>query len=62
MSTSDQGTACDPLIQDAVEPSQSSQGSFEDAAVDESRLHSPTLFISCLTICAGVSGLLFGYE
>ena len=30
--------------------------------VDESALVSPGLFIWTLTICAGVSGLLFGYE
>lgn len=30
--------------------------------VDESTLLSPGLFIWTLTICAGVSGLLFGYE
>ncbi|RYN42578.1 Myo-inositol transporter 1 [Alternaria arborescens] len=30
--------------------------------VDESALLSPGLFIWCLTICAGVSGLLFGYD
>ena len=30
--------------------------------VDECALLSPGLFIWCLTICAGVSGLLFGYE
>ena len=30
--------------------------------VDESALVSPGLFIWILTICAGVSGLLFGYE
>jgi SP family myo-inositol transporter-like MFS transporter 13 len=30
--------------------------------VDESALVSPGVFIWTLTICAGVSGLLFGYE
>ncbi|KAH6858221.1 general substrate transporter [Alternaria alternata] len=30
--------------------------------VDESALLSPGLFIWCLTICAGISGLLFGYD
>lgn len=34
----------------------------EDVEVDESALVSPGLFIWGLTICAGVSGLLFGYE
>lgn len=33
-----------------------------DDEVDESALVSPGLFIWILTICAGVSGLLFGYE
>jgi hypothetical protein len=30
--------------------------------VDESKLLRPGVFIWCLTLCAGVSGLLFGYE
>ncbi|KAG9190777.1 hypothetical protein G6011_08865 [Alternaria panax] len=34
----------------------------EEVVVDESALLSPGLFIWCLTICAGVSGLLFGYD
>jgi len=42
------------------------RGRPEDAGsgtvVDESALVSPGLFIWALTICAGVSGLLFGYE
>lgn len=29
---------------------------------DESSLVSPGLFVWLLTICAGISGLLFGYE
>ncbi|KAJ4330762.1 hypothetical protein N0V95_010001 [Ascochyta clinopodiicola] len=33
-----------------------------DAHVDESALVSPGLFIWILTLCAGVSGLLFGYD
>ncbi|XP_014557006.1 hypothetical protein COCVIDRAFT_37531 [Bipolaris victoriae FI3] len=33
-----------------------------DDEVDESALVSPSLFIWILTICAGVSGLLFGYD
>lgn len=36
--------------------------SIREDEVDESALLSPGLFIWCLTICAGVSGLLFGYE
>jgi len=36
--------------------------SIREDEVDESALVSPGLFIWCLTICAGVSGLLFGYE
>jgi hypothetical protein len=34
----------------------------DEDEVDESRLVSPGLFIWGLTICAGVSGLLFGFE
>lgn len=33
-----------------------------DTGVDESALVSPGLFIWGLTLCAGISGLLFGYE
>jgi SP family myo-inositol transporter-like MFS transporter 13 len=33
-----------------------------DGEVDESALVSPGAFIWALTVCAGVSGLLFGYE
>lgn len=33
-----------------------------DVDVDESQLVSPGWFIWCLTLCAGISGLLFGYE
>ncbi|KAI4658777.1 uncharacterized protein J4E79_006536 [Alternaria viburni] len=36
--------------------------SIREDEVDESALVSPGLFIWCLTICAGVSGLLFGYD
>jgi SP family myo-inositol transporter-like MFS transporter 13 len=36
--------------------------SIREDEVDESALVSPGLFIWCLTVCAGVSGLLFGYE
>jgi SP family myo-inositol transporter-like MFS transporter 13 len=34
----------------------------EEEDVDESKLVAPGAFIWGLTICAGVSGLLFGYE
>jgi hypothetical protein len=34
----------------------------DEDEVDESKLVSPGLFIWSLTICAGVSGLLFGFE
>jgi SP family myo-inositol transporter-like MFS transporter 13 len=34
----------------------------EEDEVDESKLVAPGAFIWGLTICAGVSGLLFGYE
>jgi SP family myo-inositol transporter-like MFS transporter 13 len=34
----------------------------DEYEVDESKLVSPGLFIWALTICAGVSGLLFGFE
>ncbi|KAF1921829.1 general substrate transporter [Ampelomyces quisqualis] len=38
------------------------EDSAEDVEADESALVSPGLFIWGLTICAGVSGLLFGYD
>lgn len=34
----------------------------QDVEIDESTLTSPGWFIWSLTVCAGVSGLLFGYE
>lgn len=34
----------------------------EDVDVDESHLVRPGAFIWALTLCAGISGLLFGYE
>ena len=34
----------------------------EDAGVDESELKAPNGFLWALTFCAGISGLLFGYE
>jgi SP family myo-inositol transporter-like MFS transporter 13 len=34
----------------------------EESEIDESALVSPGWFIWCLTVCAGISGLLFGYD
>ena len=34
----------------------------EGGEVDESKMLRPGVFVWCLTLCAGVSGLLFGYE
>ena len=34
----------------------------EEGEVDESGMLRPGVFVWCLTLCAGVSGLLFGYE
>lgn len=33
-----------------------------EGEVDESKMLRPGVFVWCLTLCAGVSGLLFGYE
>jgi SP family myo-inositol transporter-like MFS transporter 13 len=63
-------TATEPLIADerelprnGYEDSISCEEDGENAeAVDESRLVAPGAFIWGLTICVGVSGLLFGYE
>lgn len=40
------------------------EGGREDTEgeVDESKMLRPGVFVWCLTLCAGVSGLLFGYE
>jgi hypothetical protein len=56
--------ATEPLIADEREvPSDpESEDLREDEEVDESKLVAPGAFIWGLTICAGVSGLLFGYE
>jgi hypothetical protein len=57
-------TAAEPLISDSRSFAHGRRNS-EDAdgsEVDESALVSPGLFIWGLTVCAGVSGLLFGYE
>jgi SP family myo-inositol transporter-like MFS transporter 13 len=62
MSTGHTDTAAQPLISNEDERSERSHSYDEDAGVDESQLVSPGLFVSILTICAGISGLLFGYE
>ncbi|KAF1942359.1 general substrate transporter [Clathrospora elynae] len=61
--------AAEPLIaNDRVFPSDArdryddDEEEIEEDVVDESALVSPGLFIWCLTICAGISGLLFGYD
>jgi SP family myo-inositol transporter-like MFS transporter 13 len=58
--------AAEPLISDTREyPSDAWYHEHEAGNVEEeedSALLSPGLFIWGLTICAGVSGLLFGYE
>lgn len=61
--------ATEPLIADEREIPTDAYGSgpdsedlSEDGEVDESDLVAPGAFIWGLTICAGVSGLLFGYE
>jgi hypothetical protein len=56
--------AAEPLISNNREYPDDARHSNEaqDVEVDESALVSPGLFIWGLTICAGVSGLLFGYE
>ena len=53
--------AAEPLISNDRYDEDDNESIREDA-VDESALLSPGLFIWCLTICTGVSGLLFGYE
>jgi SP family myo-inositol transporter-like MFS transporter 13 len=61
--------AAEPLISpthgspdDARDRYENAEEGIEDDEVDESKLASPGLFIWGLTICAGVSGLLFGFE
>ncbi|CAN9308601.1 unnamed protein product [Alternaria alternata] len=53
--------AAEPLISNDRYDEDDNESIGEDE-VDESALLSPGLFIWCLTICAGVSGLLFGYD
>lgn len=57
-------TAAQPLIPSTREyPSDARYSNDdEDVEIDESALVSPGWFIWILTVCAGVSGLLFGYE
>lgn len=54
-------TAAQPLIYNGREDAAYDEHD-DDVEVDESELVSPGLFIWTLTVCAGVSGLLFGYE
>lgn len=54
-------TAAEPLI-GAHGGCEGEQGEELETSVDESALVSPGLFIWTLTLCAGISGLLFGYE
>jgi hypothetical protein len=58
-------TAAEPLIRDTHDYEQHSEDGAdveEDIETLESALVSPGLFIWTLTLCAGISGLLFGYE
>ena len=56
--------AAQPLIPNTREyPDNARHGDdAEGVEIDESALVSPGWFIWTLTVCAGVSGLLFGYE
>ena len=57
--------ATQPLISDdrnSPDDARNSDDGAEDLELDESALVSPGWFIWGLTVCAGVSGLLFGYE
>ncbi|KAI2485826.1 ProP Permease major facilitator superfamily [Pyrenophora tritici-repentis] len=60
--------AAEPLIANISDVPSDARDHYDDEGgileqeVDESALVSPGLFIWCLTICAGVSGLLFGYD
>lgn len=53
-------TSIEPLIADP-HPDVPSEDE-ESEEVDEHSLENPGSFIWILTLCAGVSGLLFGYE
>lgn len=57
--------AAQPLIPSTREYPNDERHSDDDAEgveMDESALVSPGWFLWTLTVCAGVSGLLFGYE
>jgi SP family myo-inositol transporter-like MFS transporter 13 len=56
--------AAEPLISHhaRASPDNAHHSDNEEVEVDERSLVSPGRFIWGLTICAGVSGLLFGYE
>ncbi|KAF2085994.1 general substrate transporter [Saccharata proteae CBS 121410] len=56
--------ANEPLIADGASETGSDgvQQEQEHSQVDESALETPSTFIWALTFCAGVSGLLFGYD
>ncbi|KAL5120462.1 hypothetical protein ACEQ8H_001480 [Pleosporales sp. CAS-2024a] len=54
--------AAEPLIADDTRDHPNHVDDDEDVKVDESALAAPGLFIWGLTICAGISGLLFGYD
>lgn len=56
-------SAAEPLITNDRNAAERSEEDIEDEIeVDESELGSPGAFVWLLTICAGISGLLFGYE
>ena len=63
-------TASEPLItsndtgadEREYEQGKSVDEELEEVDVNESALVSPGIFIWTLTLCAGISGLLFGYE
>lgn len=67
---SSDSSAAEPLISGATGTSHPSYPAEEHENLvpseredeDESTLASPGLFVWLLTICAGISGLLFGYE
>ena len=54
--------AAQPLIRSTRDHPHDASDDANDAGINESPLVSPGWFIWTLTVCAGVSGLLFGYE
>jgi hypothetical protein len=62
MSISSADAAAEPLISQQLECHRGENEVNGHVEVDESTLSSPSFFIWALTLCAGVSGLLFGYE